>query len=203
LPFSYQAILCHDRPAIASCWGAGGAARSLVTVPLVTVPMVSENIGTFRALAGQTGGNAGMINTVNPVAIFLPMLVVVALTFVGFVRMAGARAAAVKSGHPAAYYKAQLGAPEPEATVVAVRHYGNLFELPVLFYAGCLTAFSLNAVTGWTLAWAWGYVAARVVQSVIHMSYNNPSHRGGAFVLGVLFMLLLWITIALAVFSRL
>ena len=144
-----------------------------------------------------------MINTVNPYAIFLPMLAVVALTFVAFVRMSAARAAAVKGGHDPRYYRAQRGPPEPEPTVVAVRHYHNLFELPVLFYAGCLTAFSLNAVGGWVLAWAWGYVAARVAQSTIHMSYNNPAHRGGAFVLGVLFALLLWIAIAIAVFERL
>ncbi len=144
-----------------------------------------------------------MMNTVNPVAIFLPMLVVVALTFVAVVLMASARGAAVKAGHPMGYYRAQFGPPEPEPAVVAVRHYHNLFELPVVFYAGCLTAFSLNAVTGWTLAWAWGYVAARVVQSTIHLSYNNPSHRGGAFIIGVVFALLLWIAITLAVFDRL
>jgi hypothetical protein len=58
-------------------------------------------------------------------------------------------------------------------------------------------------VSGWVLALAWAYVAARCVQSVIHLTYNNPSHRGGAFVLGVLCMLALWIMLALAVFARL
>lgn len=139
----------------------------------------------------------------NQVSIFLPMLVVVALTFVAFVKMAAARGAAVKGGHDPSYYRAHLGTPEPEPTVAAVRHYGNLFELPTLFYAACLTAFVLGAVGTWTLVFAWGYAAARVIQSLVHMTYNNPSHRGGAFVLGVLFMAALWIALGMAICARL
>ena len=136
-------------------------------------------------------------------AIFLPMLVVVALTFVGFVRMGTARAAAVKAGQDTAFYRAHLGTPEPEAATAAARHWDNLFELPTLFYAGCITAFVLGAVGTWTLVFAWGFVAARIVQSAVHMSYNNPSHRGLAFVIGVLFTFALWIAIARAVFAAL
>lgn len=143
-----------------------------------------------------------MPEAINQVHIFLPMLVVVALTFVAFVKMAAARGAAVKGGHDPAYYRAHLGTPEPEATVAQVRHYGNLFELPTLFYAACLTAFVLNAVTGWTLAFAWAFVAGRTVQSAVHMTYNNPGHRGLGFILGVVAMLALWINLALAIFAR-
>ncbi|MFC3213709.1 MULTISPECIES: MAPEG family protein [Novosphingobium] len=138
----------------------------------------------------------------NPTLIFLPMLAVVALTFVAFIRMAGARAGAVKTMDPR-YYRAHIGDPEPERVRAAVRHYDNLFELPTLFYAACLTAFSMAVVGRWTLIFAWGYVATRVLQSVIHMTYNNPAHRGGAFVLGVLFTLALWINLALSIFARL
>ncbi|MFC0206169.1 MAPEG family protein [Novosphingobium soli] len=138
----------------------------------------------------------------NPTLIFLPMLAVVALTFVAFLRMAAARGAAVKAGHDPAYYRAHLGEPEPEGARAAVRHYDNLFELPTLFYAACITAFSLAAVGRWTLIFAWGYVAARVVQSLVHMTYNNPAHRGGAFVLGIVFMLALWLNLAISIFAR-
>ncbi len=34
------------------------------------------------------------------------------------------------------------------------------------------------------------------------MSYNNPSHRGGAFVLGMLFMVALWAKLGMAVFAQ-
>ena len=125
-----------------------------------------------------------MPGTVNQLSIFVPMLVVVALTFVAFIRMAAARGAAVKAV-PANFYRAHQGGQEPEAAVVAVRHYGNLFELPTLFYAACITAFVLGAVSTWVMVFAWGYVALRLLQSAIHLTYNNPAHRGGAFVMGV------------------
>ena len=144
-----------------------------------------------------------MFNAANPASILVPMLAIVLLTFVGFIRMAAARGAAVKGGHDPAYYKAHLGTPEPEATVAAVRHYGNLFEMPTLFYAACLTAFVLPAVSHWTLIFAWAYVAARIVQSAIHMSYNNPTQRGGAFIIGVLCMLALWVNLGLAICGKL
>jgi hypothetical protein len=144
-----------------------------------------------------------MFNAANPATIFVPMLVVVALTFVAFVRMAAMRGKAVKEGQDPAFYRAHLGTPEPEYATAAVRHWDNLFELPTLFYAACLTAFVVAVVGRWTLIFAWGYVAARVVQSLIHMTYNNPAHRGGAFVLGMLFTLALWINLAVSIFARL
>ena len=143
-----------------------------------------------------------MMYSVNQVAIFAPMLVVVALTFVAFIRMAAARGAVAKT-MDMNFYRAHQGGQEPEAAVVAVRHYGNLLELPTLFYAGCLTAFVLPAVSMWTLAFAWGFAAARVAQSAVHLTYNNPAHRGLAFVLGVVFVLALWVNVALSIFARL
>jgi hypothetical protein len=142
-----------------------------------------------------------MFQTANQTAIFLPMLVVVALTFVAFFRLAAARAAAAKTMDPR-FYRAQLGGHEPEPTVIAVRHYHNLLELPTLFYPACIVAFVLGAVSGWLLLWAWGYVVARLVQSAIHLSYNNPAHRGLAFVVGAMFMLALWVTIGMAILER-
>lgn len=143
-----------------------------------------------------------MFNAANQATIFVPMLVIVALTFVAFVRMASGRAAAVKGGHPVEYYKAHLGAPEPEATVVGIRHYANMFELPVLFYPACLTAFTLGAVGQWTLIFAWAYAAMRLIQSAVHLTSNNTNLRGGAFVLGVLFMLALWVNVGMAVCGK-
>jgi len=144
-----------------------------------------------------------MFDHTNPVTILVPMLVVVALTFVAFIKMATARGAAVKAGQDPNFYRAHLGSPEPEGATAAVRHWDNLFELPTLFYAGCITAFVLNAVSGWTLAFAWGWVVARLLQSAVHMTYNNPSHRGGGFILGILFVMALWVNIGLSICGRL
>jgi len=86
---------------------------------------------------------------------------------------------------------------------VAVRHYGNLLELPTIFYPACLLAYVLNAVGCWTLIFAWAYVAGRVVQSAVHMTYNNPAHRGLGFVLGMVAMIALWVNVGMAVFAKL
>jgi hypothetical protein len=144
-----------------------------------------------------------MIAVINPAAIFLPVLAVVALTFFGLVRLGMARAATIKGGHPPQYYRAQIGPAEPEATVVAVRHWSNLFELPTLFYAACISAYVLNAVNGLALGFAWAYVAARLVQSAVHLTYNNPGHRGLAFMVGAVCVFALWVVLGLAVFARL
>lgn len=143
-----------------------------------------------------------MPNTINPTAIFVPALVVVALTFFAFFRMAAARLALSKS-FDMDFYRVHQGGVEPAAAAVTVRHYGNLFELPVLFYAACLTAYVLDVVDAWTLGLAWVFVAARLVQSVVHLTYNNPMHRGGAFILSIFILLALWVLLALEIFARL
>ena len=65
-------------------------------------------------------------------------------------------------------------------------NFRNLFELPVLFYAACLSGYVLNPGSIWVLGLAWGYVAGRVIQSAVHLTYNNPMHRGMGFFLAVL-----------------
>lgn len=142
-----------------------------------------------------------MLNHANQATILVPMLVVVALTFVAFIRMAAARGSVAKTMDPN-FYRAHLGGAEPEAAVVAVRHYGNMLELPTVFYAACLTAFVLQAVGQWTLILAWAFVAFRLVQSAVHLTYNNPGHRGIAFVLSVLSLLALWVNVGMSVCAK-
>jgi hypothetical protein len=139
--------------------------------------------------------------SVNPTLIFLPLLGVVALTFVGFLRMIVARAPIMKA-HGMDYYRAHIGEAEPEVARAAVRHWDNLLQFPTLFYVACVSAFVLAVVGKWTLIFAWGFVAARVVQSLVHMTYNNPLHRGIAFMFSAAFALALWINIAASIFAR-
>jgi len=144
-----------------------------------------------------------MPETVNQAYIFVPMMVVVLLTFVAFINMGAKRGRAVKEGQDPSFYRAHLGTPEPEYATAAARHYGNMFEMPTLFYAACLTAFVLQAVSFWTVLFAWGYVFGRLFQSAVHMTSNNPNPRGMGFMVSVLFMLALWINLAMAVFAYL
>lgn len=140
-----------------------------------------------------------MPDTVNQATIFVPMMVVVFLTFVAFIFMSKGRMDAMKAGQDPNFYKTYSGAAEPEGTVVKVRHFNNMFEMPTLFYAGCITAYMLEAVTFWTLLFAWTYVGLRLVQSTAHLSTNNTGVRGISFSLSVVALLALWINLAVAV----
>jgi hypothetical protein len=142
-----------------------------------------------------------MFDTTHPAVILLPMLTVVALTFVAFLRMAVARAGSMDAVGPD-FYRAHLGGQEPVAAIIAVRHYGNLMELPTLFYPACITAFVLGAVTHWTLVFAWAYVVFRVIQSAVHLTFNSPGYRGIAFILGLLCVFALWANVGLAIVAR-
>lgn len=133
--------------------------------------------------------------------IFLPVLLVLAVTFVGFVKMAIERAGAVKQGQNPEYYKVYLGDPEPEKTRAAVRHWDNVFELPTVFYAGCLTAYVLGEVSITVLASAWIFALGRAVQSFVHLTYNSPNHRGGAFTLSFLGLIVMWCALAAHIFA--
>ena len=132
--------------------------------------------------------------------ILVPMLVLVALTFIAFVRLAMMRAKAAKVVDPA-YYLTYRDGREPDEAHIAARHWGNLFELPVVFYAGCLTAFVLHAVSTGVLVCAWAFVAARLVQSAVHLTANAVMARGMSFILGALFLFGMWAQLAMAILA--
>jgi hypothetical protein len=139
----------------------------------------------------------------NHALIFLPMLVVIALTIIGFARMAHVRVKTIRSRQvPLRYYVAFQNGVEPESTAVAVRHYANLFEAPIIFYVACITAFALEAGSEPLYFTAWAYAVARVAQSAIHLSYNNVQHRAMVFLAGWVALAALWIQIAMVLAAR-
>lgn len=71
-------------------------------------------------------------------------------------------------------------------------NFRNLFELPVLFYAGVLAAATLGATDAALHALAWAFVALRVAHSLIHCSYNRVVHRFVAYALGALALFVYW-----------
>ncbi|MSO96818.1 MAG: hypothetical protein EXR11_01165 [Rhodospirillaceae bacterium] len=135
--------------------------------------------------------------TFNQALIFVPMLMVVALTIAAFIRLAYVRVRTLRMREmPLKYYTAFQGGTEPEYVTIAARHYMNLFEAPVVFYLACLTAYAVEAVTPGTYFTAWAYVVFRLAQSAIHLTYNNVRHRAYAFFLGWIALTVLWVQIA-------
>lgn len=125
-----------------------------------------------------------------------PMFAMVLLTIVVAVIGFLARLNAIRSGEvDFRYFKTfDYGKPN-EMIVKTTRHFANLFEVPVLFYTGCIIAMILPLEGFWIMLWAWLFVFARVSHAVIHIGPNKIRPRVVAFFLGNFAALAIWIQI--------
>ncbi|KAA1156972.1 hypothetical protein EU508_18795 [Pseudoalteromonas fuliginea] len=80
-----------------------------------------------------------------------------------------------------------------DTTRVADRNFSNQFEIPVLFYAGCLLALQLNSASTLVAILACLFVATRIVHSVIHLGKNNVRARFNVFLLGCICVFSIWL----------
>lgn len=88
------------------------------------------------------------------------------------------RIANVKSGAVSPkYFKLMKGQEVPEIIIKTTRCFNNMFEVPVLFYAGCIIYISLGVDSLIGLAFAWVFVLMRYIQAYIHLTYNHIIHR--------------------------
>ena len=133
-------------------------------------------------------------------SIFVPLIAFTLLVFLlwtrlGFVRISGARRGVISRE----YLRVGSG-PEPPEYVVAIhRHFSNLFEVPVLFYAVCIALFVTRAVDGLAISLAWFFVLARLVHSALVLTTNLPKQRVIPFVLSCCAVWGLWLLLGLRV----
>ena len=90
------------------------------------------------------------------------------------------------------YFALMQGQEAPAAVIKTTRCFNNLFELPTLFYAGCLLSMIVDEVNYAALVLAWLFVIARLLQAYIHITYNNVRHRMFAFGTSVISVTALW-----------
>lgn len=77
------------------------------------------------------------------------------------------------------------------------RNYMNLLEAPLIYYLVCLLYFLTDSrLPGFVVA-AWGYVALRVIHSLIHVTYNKVMHRLVPFALSNAVLVYLWLRLTL------
>lgn len=70
-----------------------------------------------------------------------PMFAMVLLTFGVLVSLFRTRVRFVREGKvDPSYFKIYQDGTEPDASAKLARHFANLFESPVLFYAACISA---------------------------------------------------------------
>ena len=80
--------------------------------------------------------------------------------------------------------------------VAAADNFRNLFEVPVLFFAGCGVLLATGLAGTPELVFAWTFVALRALHSAIHIGYNRVLHRFAAYALSTLVVFALWALIA-------
>ena len=127
-------------------------------------------------------------------ALVFPMAAMVLLTALVLVRLFLCRVASVRRGEvDARFYKTHQGdAGEPRKSAQHSRHFINLFESPVLFYAACLTAMVTGLGTGAIVWLAWAYVACRAIHAVIHLGFNKIPPRVAIYGVGWVLLLAMW-----------
>jgi len=101
-----------------------------------------------------------------------PMFSMVLLTFIVGLIAFFTRVKSVKSESvdPKAY-KLMDADNYPEAVIKTTRNFNNQFEVPLLFYVGCLSYLVLNISSSLALGLAWFFVILRVIHSCITTIY--------------------------------
>lgn len=126
-------------------------------------------------------------------SIFLPVSLLVFWTFavLGLVPLLRIRAATSGRVHVKDFRYGE-SANVPGDVALPNRDYMNLLELPVLFYVIVLALYATRNVDDLHIWLAWGFVGARMVHSLVHLTYNDVLHRLAAFAAGMLLLAIMW-----------
>lgn len=128
-------------------------------------------------------------------AIFWPVLAQVLLTYIVYLTVSSRRLGSVKAGTAkASDFKVPFIEPEPSAT--AARNLTNQFELPVLFFAACLSLYVTGGAGIAALVAAWAFVMARAVHAYIHLTSNKVMLRRRLFIVSLAVNLVQWVLLA-------
>ena len=128
-------------------------------------------------------------------SVFLPVVVLVGLTFGVQVFLLLGRQASVKADPTILQRGALDGSVYQEEARKTSANFSNLFETPVLFYVAAVFAIMFGATNPWTGFLCWTYVLARIVHTVIHTTINVVMMRFAAFAVSMLALFLLWVTL--------
>lgn len=125
--------------------------------------------------------------------IFLPMGALAGLTFFVLVLIPIKRFRAGFAGKIVRDdFKYGESANVPGSVSIPNRAYMNLLEMPMLFYVLCLMLFVSGRVDQMFLNVAWIFVTLRVLHSLVHITYNNVTHRLVFFTLSNFAVVAMW-----------
>jgi len=129
-----------------------------------------------------------------------PMFAVVMLTLLVGMNLFASRITAFRKGEVGrGYFKNMTGESPTTWMDKSSRHFTNLFEIPVLFYAGCITAMVVPITSPWILIWAWTFVVARAFHAFIFLTTDHTRLRMLSFMLGFFCVAAIWIEIIVSI----
>jgi len=133
----------------------------------------------------------------NQSAIFWPVIVQVALTYGIYALISRRRIGAIKAGNarPAQFRENQN---EPAESLFVRNNLANQFELPVLFFAACLTGHAIGAADTALVVFAWIFALSRIGHAYIHVTSNRIRYRRPLFVIGFLALAAMWVRVTLS-----
>ena len=136
----------------------------------------------------------------QPAHIFIPFAGMLLLTLLVWLRMFQLRIGHISRTGVQPTSRADLDAFPPKA-VAASNNFVNLFELPVLFYACVLALYVLNQVDYIHVICAYGFLAFRVLHSLIHCTYNHIMQRFGVYAIASVFLWIIVVRLVLGIFA--
>ena len=123
-----------------------------------------------------------------------PVLALVGWTFVMWFWMYATRIPAMQQANVDMAELSRTGAPLtlPAKVSRVADNYNHLHEQPTIFYALALTAQLVGAADTTSIALAWGYVAARIVHSLVQATKNVIPVRFAVFAVASLLLMALF-----------
>jgi hypothetical protein len=138
-----------------------------------------------------------MAQTVDQARIFLPVAVLALLTIAVLLLVAVRRfAASFAKQVTAEDFRYGESERVPGHVALPNRAYMNLLEAPVLFYIAALIYYVTGRVDNHAVLMAWIYVALRLIQTLVHLTYNNVMHRLIVFAISNFVLAGLWVALA-------
>lgn len=111
-------------------------------------------------------------------SILFPALALTGWTLCVLLLLPYHRLKTARVGHVTAHdFKYGESSRVPPSVSIPNRNLMNLLEIPVLFYFVSVVAFVTQLADPVAAVLAWSYVGLRVLQSLIHLTYNSVIHR--------------------------
>lgn len=128
--------------------------------------------------------------------VFAPMLALVAVTLLVWLRMFQIRLGEIRVRRIRPQELASRTQTSALQDTRAADNFSNLFELPVLFYVALLAANATGNSSDLVVLLAWLYVLLRGAHSLVHCTYNRVMHRFNIYMLSTLVLWVLWAVLA-------